>query len=165
MSVSSPHAAAWLSVIPPPRLNLHQSLWNSKRPYSGGLAWVSPRSTAVHTAQLILWIPWVTMLLTCKHGGDVVTRHNRLRDAFVESCRRACIGVQVEVGGKYGLEERRKLPADVLATNWMLGKPAAFDFTIDHVSASYPKRSSVTAGSAAFVAEERKHRAQTQPSI
>ena len=38
--------------------------------------------------------------LTCKHGGDVVTRHNRLplRDPFVKSCRRVCVGVQVEVG-------------------------------------------------------------------
>ena len=60
--------------------------------------------------------------LTCKHGGDMVTCHNRLRDGFVESCRRACIGVQVEVGGKYGSEVRRKQPVDVLATNWMLGK-------------------------------------------
>ena len=48
--------------------------------------------------------------LTCKHGGEVVARHNKLRDVFVESCRRACIGVQVEVGGKYGSEERRKRP-------------------------------------------------------
>ena len=36
--------------------------------------------------------------LTCKHGGDVVIRHNRLRDVFAESCRRACISDQVEVG-------------------------------------------------------------------
>ena len=98
--------------------------------------------------------------LTCKHGGDVVTRHNRLRDVFAESCRRACIGVQVEVGGKYGSEERCKRPADVLATNWMLGKPAAFDFTVTSplVSNILPEVS-VTAGTAAFAAEERKHRA------
>ena len=95
---------------------------------------------------------------TCKHGGDVVTRHNSLRDVFVETCRRACIGVQVEEGGKYGSEERRKRPADVLATNWMLGKPAAFDFTVTSplVSNILPK-ASVTVRSAALVAEERKH--------
>ena len=93
--------------------------------------------------------------VTCKYGGDVVTCHNRLRDLFVESCQRACIGVQVEVGGKYGSEERRKRPADVLATNWMLGKPAAFDFIITSplVSNILPE-ASVTVGSAAFVAEE-----------
>ena len=68
--------------------------------------------------------------LTCKHGGDVVTRHNRRRDVFVESCWRACVGVQVEVGSGYGLHEHNKQPADVLAANWMLGKPAAFDSTV-----------------------------------
>ena len=50
-------------------------------------------------------------------------------------------------------------PADVLAANQMLGKPAAFDFTVTLplVSKSLPK-ASVTAGSAAFAAEECKHR-------
>ena len=27
--------------------------------------------------------------ITCKHVGDVVSRHNKLRDVFVECCRRA----------------------------------------------------------------------------
>ena len=43
--------------------------------------------------------------------------------------------------------------------NWTLGKPAAFDFTVTSslVSNSLPE-ASVTAGSAPFAAEERKHR-------
>ena len=44
--------------------------------------------------------------LTCKHGGDVVICHNRLRDVFAESCRRACISAQVEVGYGFTSEER-----------------------------------------------------------
>ena len=60
----------------------------------------------------------------------MVTRHNRLRDPFVESCRRACVGVQVEVGSGYGLHEHSKRPADVFTANLMLGKLAAFDFTV-----------------------------------
>ena len=89
----------------------------------------------------------------------MVTRHNRLRDVFVESCWRACVRVQVEVGSGYGLHEHNKRPADVLAANWMLGTPAAFEFTVTSplVSKSLPE-ASVTAGSAAFAAEERKHR-------
>ena len=77
----------------------------------------------------------------------------------MESCRRACVGVQVEVGSGYGLHEHNKRPTDVLAANWMLGKPAAFDFTVTSplVSKSLPE-ARVTAGSAAFAAEERKHR-------
>ena len=50
--------------------------------------------------------------------------------------------------------------ADVLATNWMLGKPAAFDSPL-HLRSflNMLPKASVTEGSAAFVAEERKHRA------
>ena len=48
---------------------------------------------------------------------------------------------------------------NALAESWMMGKPATFDFTVTSllVSNSLPE-ASVTAGSAAFVAEERKHR-------
>ena len=38
---------------------------------------------------------------SCRHGGDVVTRHNHLRDTFAELCHRAHLPVRVEVG--YGL--------------------------------------------------------------
>ena len=90
----------------------------------------------------------------------MVTQHNRLRDVFAESCRRACIGVQVEVGSGYGCDERHTRPADVLAANWMLGKPAAFDFAVtSSLISSNLHEASVTAGSAAFATEERKHQA------
>eukprot|EP00731_Ephydatia_muelleri_P005419 Em0002g1595a len=98
--------------------------------------------------------------LTCKHGGDVVNRHNRLRDVFAESCRRACIGVQVEAGSGLGRDEHHTRPADVLATNWMLGKPAAFDFAVTSpLNSSTLHEASVTAGSAAYATEARKHQA------
>eukprot|EP00731_Ephydatia_muelleri_P032588 Em0024g132a len=98
--------------------------------------------------------------LTCKHGGDVINRHNRLRDVFAESCRRACIGVQVEAGSGLGRDEHHTWPADVLATNWMLGKPAAFDFAVTSpLNSSTLHEASVTAGSAAHATEARKHQA------
>eukprot|EP00731_Ephydatia_muelleri_P033192 Em0026g12a len=98
--------------------------------------------------------------LTCKHGGDVVICHNRLQDVFAESCRRACISAQVEVGYGSASEERHTQPADVLAANWMMGKPAAFDFTVTSpLTSSNLPEASVTAGSAAFAPEERKHKA------
>ena len=69
----------------------------------------------------------------------------------MESCWRACVGVQVEVGSGYGLHEHSKRPADVLAANWMLGKPAAFDFTVTLPLVSNSLlEASVTVGSAAF---------------
>eukprot|EP00731_Ephydatia_muelleri_P037458 Em0476g1a len=36
--------------------------------------------------------------LTCKSGGDLIVRHNALRDTFLESCKQACIGGQLEAG-------------------------------------------------------------------
>eukprot|EP00731_Ephydatia_muelleri_P038943 Em1002g1a len=77
-----------------------------------------------------------------------------------ESCRRACIGVQVEAGSGLGRDEHHTRPADVLATNWMLGKPAAFDFAVTSpLNSSTLHEASVTAGSAAHATEARKHQA------
>ena len=101
---------------------------------------VSQRAS-FHYCPALSWDSLGHHALTCKQGGDVVTHHNRLWDVFVESCRRACVGVQVEVGSGYGLHEQvevgsgyglheqvevgsgyglhehSKRPADVLAAN------------------------------------------------
>ena len=50
------------------------------------------------------------------------------------------------------------LPADVLVPNWDLGKPAAFDLSVTSTLHSIVLlEASMTAGSAALVAEKRKH--------
>ncbi|KAL5482156.1 hypothetical protein EMCRGX_G022450 [Ephydatia muelleri] len=60
----------------------------------------------------------------------------------------------MEVGNGYGLEEHHTQPANVLAANWMLGKPAAFDFAVTSpLTSNNLAEASVTAGSAAFVTE------------
>ena len=64
----------------------------------------------------------------------------------------------MEVGYGSTSEERHTRQADVLAANWMMGKPATFDFTVTSpLTLSNLPEASVTAGSAAFAAEERKH--------
>ena len=63
--------------------------------------------------------------LTCKYNGDVVSRHNQLRNTFFESCRQAGVGGQMEVGSGLGHDEWRTRPADVLVPNWDLGKLVA----------------------------------------
>ncbi|KAL5510402.1 hypothetical protein EMCRGX_G005940 [Ephydatia muelleri] len=161
-SVSSPHAAAWLSTAPSPGLNLQLEpsefqaaiQWWLSVDISGSRGATCPHCTA-HSLD-----PLGHHALTCKHGGDVVICHNRLQDVFAESCRRACISAQVEVGYGSASEERHTQPADVLAANWMMGKPAAFDFTVTSpLTSSNLPEASVTAGSAAFAPEERKHKA------
>ena len=68
--------------------------------------------------------------VTCKSGGDVVLRHNSLRDAYSQFCHRACLGGQLEVGCGLGADKRHSHPADILVQNWIIGKPAAFDLTV-----------------------------------
>ena len=96
--------------------------------------------------------------ITCKHGGDVVSRHNKLSDVFEECCRRANVSAQVEVGSGFGHDKRNTRPADVLVANWSLGKPAAFDLTVTSpLNPSILSEAGVMAGSAAKVAECCKH--------
>ena len=59
---------------------------------------------------------------TCQCGGDVVVRHNM--------CHQAHIAATLEAGSGLtpGLDHTR--PADMLAGDWALGKPAAFDITV-----------------------------------
>ena len=66
--------------------------------------------------------------LTCRSGGDIIARHNKLRDCFANLCSKACLSPQLEKGP--GLDFSR--PADVLVPNWSLSNPAAFDLKAIH---------------------------------
>ena len=81
----------------------------------------------------------------------MVSRHNRLRDVLLESCRLACLGPQVEAGSGLRHEGHTTRPADILIPHWDLGKPAALDLTVTSTLNS--------SGSAALAAEVRKHNA------
>ena len=60
--------------------------------------------------------------VSCRHGGDVVIRHNHLRNIFTEFCRRAHLSVHVEAGrGLLGVDSNSR-PADVLVDGWGEGK-------------------------------------------
>ena len=68
--------------------------------------------------------------VTCRHGGDVVTRHNRLRDEVFDLFRRAHLSVSVERGHGLTRDLAHTRPADILIAGWDRGKPAALDLTI-----------------------------------
>ena len=98
LSVSSPHTASWLSVVPSESLGLHMDppvfqvaikWWLGLDVSEGSQCALCPGSTLDHLGH---------HAVTCKYGGDVVTRHNMIRDILVETCRRAHIRVKVEVG-------------------------------------------------------------------
>ena len=98
--------------------------------------------------------------ITCKHGGDVVARHNTLCDVLAEACHRAHLGVQVEAGNGLTADHSHTCPADLLLTNWATGKTAAFDISVTSPLLTHTlMEAGVSAGSAALATEGRKHKA------
>ena len=158
LSVSSPFAASWLSVIPSEGHGLHLTApifqvalkwWLGLDTSGGSQCSLCPGSVLDHLSH---------HAVTCKRGGDVVTRHNRLRDCIVEVCRRAHIGVQVEVGNNLTPSHSKTRPADILIPNWVMGRTAALDVSV--TSPLNPQtllEAGVTATGAALTTEERKH--------
>ena len=52
--------------------------------------------------------------LSCRRGGDVVLRHNQLRDVFVDICHKANLGVRIEAGSALTPDLSRSRPVDAL---------------------------------------------------
>ena len=98
--------------------------------------------------------------ITCKYGGDVVSRHNRIRDILVETCHRAHIGVKVEVGNNLTRDHSKTRTADILLPNWFLGRTAALDVSITSpLNPVTLLEAGVSATAAAQATEARKHKA------
>ena len=160
LSVSSPHAASWLSVVPSENLGLHMDppvfqvaikWWLGLDTSKGSQCALCPGSALDHLGH---------HAVTCKYGGDVVSRHNRIRDILVETCSRAHIGVKVEVGNNLSRDPSKTRPADILLPNWFLGRTAALDVSITSPLNSVTLlEAGVLATAAAQATEYRKHQA------
>ena len=127
LSVAAPHASSWLSVVPSPGLSLHLE----SNEYQMAIRWwlwldTSGWSMCPDTAL----DPLGHHAVTCRHGGDVVTCHNRLRDEVFNLCRRAHLSVSVERGHGLTRDLAHTRPADILIAGWDRGKPVALDLTI-----------------------------------
>eukprot|EP00731_Ephydatia_muelleri_P035891 Em0175g4a len=160
LSVSSPHASSWITAIPSTSLKLHLD----SAEYQTAIRWwlglnTSEASPCPFCPELVL-DPLGHHAASCRHGGDVVTRHNRLRDIFVEFCRQAHLSVRVEAGFGLSRVQRNTRPADVLVQDWVRGSPAAIDITVTSpLTPAMLRDASTSAGSAAYTAECRKHEA------
>eukprot|EP00731_Ephydatia_muelleri_P020871 Em0013g598a len=117
LSVSSPHAGLWLSVSPSEGLGLHLDPSQFQVAIKWWLGLDLSYGSCCPLCPEIALDPLGQHAVTCKRGGDVVSRHNKLRDILAESCRRAHLGIQVEMGNN--LTNTR--PADLLVPNWVLG--------------------------------------------
>ena len=122
LSVSSPHADLWLSVTPSEGLGLHID----PSQFQVAIKWWPFYGSCCPLCPEIALDPLGHHAITCKRGGAVVSHHNKLRDILAESCRRAHLGVQVEMGNNLTNHSHTR-PADLLVPNC---KPAAFDLSV-----------------------------------
>ena len=98
LSVSSPHASSWITAIPSTSLKLHLD----SAEYQTAIRWwlglnTSDASPCPFCPELVL-DPLGHHAASCRHCRDVVTRHNLLRNIFVEFCHQAHLSVRVEAG-------------------------------------------------------------------
>ena len=87
LSASSPHASSWLTVIPSEGQGLHLD----PPVFQTALKWWLGLDTAEGSVCALcpdkMLDPLGHHATTCKRGGDVVFRHNRLRDILAETCK------------------------------------------------------------------------------
>ncbi|KAL5468955.1 hypothetical protein EMCRGX_G030116 [Ephydatia muelleri] len=158
--VSTLHAGSWISAIPSTGLDLHL---DSAECQVALRWWLGLDTSGGSLCPLCLDIaldPLGHHAATCRHGGDVVSRHNRLQDIFANFCHRAHLSVQVQVGYGLARDHINCCPADILVQGWDWGKPAAFDVTVTSpLTPVSLNNASASVGAAAYAAECRKHAA------
>ena len=157
LSASAPDASSWLSVVPSLGLGLHLDPAEFQIAVMWWLGMNSSIQSVCHSAPIS---PWILLdIMQCRrHGGDVVIRHNRLRNIFAEFCHRAHLSVRVEVGQGLLRVQSNSLPADVLVDAWDRAKPAAFNVTVTSpLTPATLHDACNSAGVAAHKAECRKH--------
>ena len=160
LSTSAPHAASWLSVVPSIGLGLHLDPNELQIAVKWWLGLDTSRGSSCGLCPDVALDPLGHHAATCRRGGDVVIRHNRLRDVFLSFCHQAHIAARLEAGSGLtpGLDRAR--PADVLVRDWAQGKPAAFDITVTSpLTPAILAEASRRVGAAAEAAENRKHTA------
>eukprot|EP00731_Ephydatia_muelleri_P012244 Em0006g1138a len=106
LSVSSPHASSWITAI----LSTSLKLYLDSAEYQTAIRWwlglnASEASPCPFCPELI-FDPLGHHAASCRHGGDVITRHNRLCNIFVEFCHQAHLSVRVEAG--FGLSRAQR---------------------------------------------------------
>ena len=89
LSVSGPHTGSWISSIPSASLNLHLDSAECQVAVRWWLGLATSDASVCPFCPGVVLDPLGHHAASCRHGGDVVTRHNRLRDTFANFCRRA----------------------------------------------------------------------------
>ena len=107
MSMSSAQASSWLLATPSPGLGLHLDPEDIQVAIIWWLGMGTSSASRCAMCPHNMLDPLGHHAVTCKFGGDVVSRHNQLRDTFVQTCRLAGVSASIEAGSGLGHEHLR----------------------------------------------------------
>ena len=130
LAESVPQAHAWLRTVPSPGLGLalEPNETHILLKWWLGLPLYNLEETCPYCSSQLDRLGHHA--LTCRYAGDVMTRHNCMRDCIADFCRRAHLSPLMEQGCGIGPAKYRSRPADILIPNWSLSRFAAFDIKV-----------------------------------
>ena len=158
LSTSIRHAGDWLNVVPSPALGLHLSDWEFRlcTKYWLGIPMADdgfPCPVCGADSDSM-----GDHFVTCRGNGDLVHRHDSVRDILFSVAQSAALAPRKEVPSLIPNSSSR--PADLYLPHWRRGRPTACDLTIiSPVQCLTLDRAAEVQGYAITVAEERKLRA------
>ena len=156
LSLSMPQSRAWLSEAPIPALGLHlfSNDFRATVKYRLGapIYEIERKCPYCKTGSLD------TLgyhAVACHGRGDMISRHDRLRDNFFSACSAANLSPVCEQ--KNLIPETNCRPGDVYLPFWSVGQPAALDITITSpLQPSIISNAARKSGFALRAAEDRK---------
>jgi hypothetical protein len=129
-SVLAPHASAWLSVIPSPNLGLkfNNAQYQTTLKLHLGVP-VYPTKSKCPCGKHKLDRYGIQSII-CKAKGDIISRHNAVRDVIYSVAKDAGLAPEKEKAGILGDHGDKRRPADVYLPNFSLQKDYCLDIAI-----------------------------------
>jgi hypothetical protein len=148
-SILGPHATAWLSVIPSARLGTkfnHAQFQTAMKLLLGLPVY---KSDSICPCKKPLDKCGIHSL-ACKSKGDIISRHNSIRDVIYRNCKEAGLTAKPEKAGLLGDHGDKRRPADVWIGNFSLNVDYCLDVAVTSpVQKKYREHAAKTEGYAA----------------
>ena len=125
-----PHVTSWLCVILSTSLALHLDPIEFRVAVKWWLDLDAPQCSQCAFCPAQSLDPLGHHALTCKCGGDAISRHNALRDTLAHFLHRAHASIEVEAGAGLFPDHSQSRPADILAQHWNHRQPVALDISV-----------------------------------
>jgi hypothetical protein len=148
-SILGSHATAWLSVIPSTRLGTkfnHTQFQTAMKLFLGLPVYskdsICPCQKPLDKCGI--------HSLACKSKGDIISRHNSIRDVIFQNCKDAGMTVKKEKAGLLGDHGDKRRPADVWIQNFSLNMDYCLDVAVTSpLQKKYREQAAKTEGHAA----------------